>query len=378
MSVPIAFYAPLKSPRDPAPSGDRTMARLFIKALEAAGFAPEIASELRTFDRHGDPDRQEALRHASLAEAERLIGAFEARPHARRPRAWFTYHLYYKAPDWLGPRVASRLGIPYVVAEASRAGKRAGGPWAIGHAGTEAALARADAVLAMTSLDRAALERNRPRGQRLIDFPPFLDLDEWPQDAGAPPRGTDHTGPVRLLTVAMMRPGDKLASYRLLADALRQLDPDAWRLDVVGDGDARAEVETLLAPFGDRVLLHGRIEDRARLSRLYAAADVFVWPAVNEAYGMALLEAQAHGCPVVAGAYGGVASVVEDGRTGILTAPGDVPAFARAVAALMADDRRRSALGARARIFVREERSLAQAAVRLRAVLAPEPAGAPA
>jgi glycosyltransferase involved in cell wall biosynthesis len=48
---------------------------------------------------------------------------------------------------------------------------------------------------------------------------------------------------------------------------------------------------------------------------------------VNEAYGMALLEAQAHACPVVAGAYGGVASVVEDGRTGILTVPGDVAAW---------------------------------------------------
>lgn len=350
------------------------MARLFLKALDTAGFEPEVASQLRTFDKHGDPARQEALRAASLTEAERLIGDCEARPAASRPRAWFTYHLYYKAPDWIGPAVASALRVPYIVAEASRASKRAGGPWALGHAGTEAALARADAVLAMTALDRAALERNRPARQRLVDLPPFVDLDEWPRDAL---RLAERSGRVRLLTVAMMRSGDKLASYRLLAEALRQLEPNGWQLDIVGDGDARAEVEGLFAPFGDRVALHGRIEDR-RLSRLYAAADLFVWPAVNEAYGMALLEAQAHACPVVAGACGGVASVVEDGRTGILTAPGDVASFAGAVSSLMADGWRREALGERARAFVREERSLTQAAIRLREVLAPELARAPA
>jgi glycosyltransferase involved in cell wall biosynthesis len=371
LSPPIAFYAPLKSPRDPAPSGDRTMARLFIKALEGAGFAPEIASELRTFDKHGNPERQEAVRVASLAEAERLIEAFEARPAASRPRAWFTYHLYYKAPDWMGPRVATALRIPYVVAEASRASKRASGPWALGHAGTEAALARADAVLAMTALDRAALERNRPARQHILDLPPFVDLDEWP-----PQRRHSATATTNLLAIAMMRFGDKLASYRLLAEALARLDPAAWRLDIVGDGEARGEVATLFAPFGDRVRLHGRVDDASVLSRLYTAADLFVWPAVNEAYGMALLEAQAHGCPVVAGAYGGVASVVEDGRTGLLTPPGDVASFAGAVADLIADRTRRDALGERAREFVRNERSLSQAAMRLRAVLAAQTAPA--
>jgi glycosyltransferase involved in cell wall biosynthesis len=182
--------------------------------------------------------------------------------------------------------------------------------------------------------------------------------------------------PVRLLTVAMMRRGDKLASHRLLAQALAQVDPDTWGLDVVGDGEARAQVESLLAPFGDRVRLLGRIDDRARLSERYAAADLFVWPAVNEAYGMALLEAQAHGCPVVAGAYGGVASVVEDGRSGILTPPGDVASFATALATLITHRNRRASLGASAQDFVRDERSLAQAASRLRAALAPRAAPA--
>ena len=51
----------------------------------------------------------------------------------------------------------------------------------------------------------------------------------------------------------------------------------------------------------------------AALPEIYAAADLYVWPACNEAYGMALLEAQAAGVPVVAGAEGGVPDIVADG-----------------------------------------------------------------
>jgi len=47
----IAFYAPLKSPLHPTPSGDRRIARLFINALEQGGYHVELASQLRTFDK---------------------------------------------------------------------------------------------------------------------------------------------------------------------------------------------------------------------------------------------------------------------------------------------------------------------------------------
>ena len=45
----IAFYAPLKSPDHPVPSGDRQMARLLVAALRHAGHDVEIASELRSY-----------------------------------------------------------------------------------------------------------------------------------------------------------------------------------------------------------------------------------------------------------------------------------------------------------------------------------------
>jgi glycosyltransferase involved in cell wall biosynthesis len=367
-AVPVAFYAPLKSPYHPSPSGDRTMARLLMKALEAAGFARVLASTLRTLDPDGIAEVQDRLRREALAEASRLIAAYKSAPAARRPRLWFTYHVYYKAPDWIGPRVADALRIPYVIAEGSRAGKRAGGPWALGHAGAEAALDRAEAVFVMTDTDRVALERTRPAMQRLVDLPPFIDAEDWQP---ATSRLKERRQGLRFLTVAMMRLGDKLASYSTLATALDRLVRHDWTLDIVGDGEVRSEVEQLFAAFGARVHFRGQIEDRARLAQLYGEADAFLWPAVNEAYGLVFLEAQAFGCPVVAGACGGVASVVRDGETGVLTPPGDAAAFAAAVEALIADEARREALGTSARRFVSEERGLPQAAERLRSALMP-------
>ena len=112
-----------------------------------------------------------------------------------------------------------------------------------------------------------------------------------------------------------MREGDKLASYRILAAALERLQHLPWRLDVVGDGEAREEiVATVRLPGATGAVSRRRSTSRSDLRALYEAADLFVWPAVNEAYGMVLLEAQALGCPVVAGAYGGVASVVQARR----------------------------------------------------------------
>lgn len=358
---PVAFYAPLKSPDHPSPSGDRTMARLLMKALARGGFEPHLASDLRTLDKAGEQAIQERIRQESLATADRLIAQYRTQPEASRPCAWFTYHVYYKAPDWIGPRVAEALKIPYAVAEGSRAAKRAVGRWALGHQGAEAALDRADAVFVLTAHDREALEARRPARQRLIDLRPFLDIDEWPAASPADPNPA--AGP-RLLAVAMMREGDKLASYRILAASLADLR-QPWTLDVVGDGEARGEVARLFGPFGERVRFHGQIESKAVLRGLYEAADLFVWPAVNEAYGMVLLEAQLFGCPVVAGAFGGVASVVENGATGLLTPPGDIDAFAEAVGTLLTDDDRRRHYGAAARRFIMQERGLDQAAARL-------------
>jgi len=168
-----------------------------------------------------------------------------------------------------------------------------------------------------------------------------------------------------IVVAAMMRAGDKLASYRELADALSHLTDLPWRLLVAGDGSGRAEVEKALeraAP--GRACFLGTLEAR-ELAMTYAACDLYAWPAVNEAYGMSLLEAQAAGVPVVSRPVRGVPDVVMDGRTGLLTQD-----LAVGLRALLTDAKRREALGREAAAFIHTERSLDAAAQRLGKLLA--------
>ncbi len=254
----IACYAPLKAPTHPVVSGDRRMAGLIIAALEAAGHEVEIASNLRSFEGDGDAARQAAIRAAGDGESAALVSRYRARPERERPAAWFTYHLYHKAPDWLGPAVSGTLNIPYLVAEASFAPKQARGPWAEGHAAAAAAISRADAVLALTGDDAECLRPLVPAPARLLALPPFLDVAPY---SAARKRRAAHReriardfgvapGAPWLLTVAMKRPGDKLASYHRLAAALRRITDVDWRLVVVGDGPARDQVDAALATLG--------------------------------------------------------------------------------------------------------------------------------
>jgi glycosyltransferase involved in cell wall biosynthesis len=367
----IAFYAPLKPPDHAIPSGDRQVARLLLDALRLAGHEPFLASHLRSFDPVGRAFRQKKLAAHGRQAADRLIARWRAQPEAA-PGLWFTYHLYYKAPDWLGPAVSAALGIPYVVAEASFAAKRAGGPWDIGHQAVEAALRRADRVIGLNTADRDGVQPLLAHPDRYVALPPFLDATPYksPAPAGGGGSGWGSTNPEpRLITVAMMRPGDKLASYRVLGAALGKLLDLPWSLEVIGDGPARAEVEAALAPLGDRVRYAGTLDEAAIAGHL-TEADMFVWPAINEAFGMALLEAQASGLPVVAGNSGGVGDIVADGETGILAPPGDADAFAAAVRSLLTDPERCAQFGAAARIRVERTHDLPAAAARLGDIIA--------
>jgi len=359
----IAFYAPLKPPDHPLPSGDRRVAQLFCEALRGAGHEPFLASRLRSYDGAGDPPRQARLGRIARATAGRLLRRWRQEPRAA-PELWFTYHLYYKAPDWLGSAVSAALGIPYVIAEASAAPKRAGGDWQIGHRAVEEALRRADAVLGLNPADRECVVPLLQDAGRWIALSPFLDIRRYGGRRTRRP-----SSPPRLIAVAMMRPGDKLASYNLLGTALADLLDLSWSLDIIGDGAARDGVEGALARLGARVRYLGAL-DEAAVAAALAEADLFVWPAVNEAFGMALLEAQASGLPVVAGASGGVAGIVTSGKTGLLVPPGDVTAFAAAVRRLILDGAARAAMGAAASAKVERQHDLPVAAARLAAVLA--------
>src|SRR5439155_24854706 len=93
------------------------------------------------------------------------------------------------------------------------------------------------------------------------------------------------------------------------------------------------------------------------------------WPAIDEAFGMVLIEAQACGLPVVAGNAGGVGAVVADGRTGMLVPIGDADAFAAATERLLIDAELRQRMGHEAIVYARARHDLPAAAARIDALL---------
>jgi glycosyltransferase involved in cell wall biosynthesis len=105
------------------------------------------------------------------------------------------------------------------------------------------------------------------------------------------------------------------------------------------------------AGLGAQVLLPGHEADGATA---LAAADIVLAPSIEpEAFGRAVVEAQAMARPVVATALGGHLETVLDGDTGRLVPAGDAAAMAQAVAALLANPEGAAAMGARAAVRVR-------------------------
>jgi len=167
----------------------------------------------------------------------------------------------------------------------------------------------------------------------------------------------------------MMRDGDKFDSYSMLAEALGQLKDIDWHLTVVGDGPARDGVKALFDGVPEhRITWRGKLEPDD-VAQVLSRSAIYVWPGNGEAFGLAYLEAQAVGLPVIAQETAGVPEVVADGDTGILTQAGDVGAFAVAIRKMLNDEDLRQQLGAKAREKVRDAHSIEMAAERLDALL---------
>jgi glycosyltransferase involved in cell wall biosynthesis len=99
----------------------------------------------------------------------------------------------------------------------------------------------------------------------------------------------------------------------------------------------------------------GYLAGETERARAYSAADVFVIPSLQEAFGQTALEAMACGVPAVGFRVGGIPDMVMSGKNGLLAPPRDVDALRDAIAQLLADDAARLAMGAAARATTTRE-----------------------
>jgi glycosyltransferase involved in cell wall biosynthesis len=156
-----------------------------------------------------------------------------------------------------------------------------------------------------------------------------------------------------------------------------------FRLQLVGDGPLRAELETQVARLGlsGHVALPGPMPQE-EVARAMNACHLVVMPCRRDRTGdmdgipTVFMEALATGRPVVSCAVSGVPELVRDGETGLLVPPDDPGALADAVARLAADPALRARLGAQGRALVERQHDQDRNARRVVQLLAGEPAPA--
>jgi glycosyltransferase involved in cell wall biosynthesis len=245
-----------------------------------------------------------------------------------------------------------------------------GKAWAAGAAGRavraavalrNAWLRDADAFVAMSRLIREEMVTAGVPGERVRVLPHGVDTERF-----RPASPAERAG----LRARLGLPGGPLAVYagrllrgkglETLLDALAATSvPAGLRLVLVGSGegqalDATADLRARAARLGlePRVVFAGRSD---RVEDYLRASDVFVFPSLFEALGIALVEAAACGLPAIASRTGGIVDVVEDGRSGWLVTPGDAGALAAALSELARDEVLRAAMAehARARALAR-------------------------
>jgi colanic acid/amylovoran biosynthesis glycosyltransferase len=138
--------------------------------------------------------------------------------------------------------------------------------------------------------------------------------------------------------VAVGRMVEKKGFVPLIEAFARAHREQPMRLTIAGDGPQRAQIDELVDRHGlaDAVELLGP-RPHAEISRVMAAADLFVLPSVTAAEGdkegtpTVLMEAMATGLPVVSTHHAGIPEVVHDGEHGLLVPERDIDALARAL-----------------------------------------------
>lgn len=257
------------------------------------------------------------------------------------------------------------LGVPIAAASRARAAVitqhglhewREGGAWLAPFAAAAFRFAarRANAIVSVSKASAGELAGRLPRqlAARFRVVPNGVDPNVFhPVSQNA-----------RRKVVSQLFPHDEAKQDRLLVGAagnlrrikghhtfvkaavlLAQELPSA-RFAVWGEGPERPllEAEIGRAGMSHKFVLPGRC---AAMAEAIAACSVFVQPSLSESFGLAAAEAMSCGVPVVASEAGGLPELIENGKTGLLFAPGSAEGLAVLTATLLRDPARRQAMG---------------------------------
>jgi glycosyltransferase involved in cell wall biosynthesis len=226
--------------------------------------------------------------------------------------------------------------------------------------GVRRAMHRAAALIGVSEFVAASIRDLGYDPSRVHAVLNGLDVDEWltgDVDTAAvrDELGIGHDVPVVLSASRLFRYKGHHELVAALPAVLAE-QPDTV-LVIVGEDDPRAyrdeesyaaELRRLVGELGvtDHVRFTGFRRD---VRRLMAACDVYAMASFEEPFGMVFTEAMSLGKPVVALANGGTVEVVEHGRSGLLSEPGDTAALAANLLTLLSDGDMRRRMGAHGR-----------------------------
>jgi glycosyltransferase involved in cell wall biosynthesis len=211
-----------------------------------------------------------------------------------------------------------------------------------------------------------------PRGIDVDLFSPGRDLRTQPFARGGSP--SENPAPPLQLIVTRTLHEDYNHWHILRAMAQLRAEGLESRLDVVGDGPLRAEIEAEAARVvPGAVTFHGRTP-HAALPALLRRADLYLSTPITEGLSASLVEAMGCGAFPIVTDHPGNRQLVEDGKNGRLVPGGDVPALARAIRAAWEAPGLRADAAVRNRAYVeshmRADRNVARMVERYREVVA--------
>ena len=204
------------------------------------------------------------------------------------------------------------------------------------------------AFVAVSSTTEAqAREQHDAPEAKLHTIPNGIRLDRYAPDAEARAAARVELGLGDAWVIGTVGRLDQFKNQAMLVRAAAPLLSSSVRLVIIGDGDARGDVEAAVAALPDPrwVVLTGR---RMDVPKLVHAFDVFALSSKSEGLPLVVPEAMAAGLPIVATSVGGLPSVVDEGVTGLLV-PVDEAAFGAALATLAHDRALARAMGAKGR-----------------------------
>jgi glycosyltransferase involved in cell wall biosynthesis len=171
-----------------------------------------------------------------------------------------------------------------------------------------------------------------------------------------PPRQRKHDGPVRLLFVGRFNAFKNVETLLETVDKLCQAGTDNFELQLVGDGERRANLERLAVEKGLTRHVHflGWV-DRDTIVERYRQADLFVTATTWEGMPNTVLEGMACGLPVIATRASGLDQLVHEGVNGHLVDVGDTTAMADRLADLIDNPYERLRMGKESRKIAEQE-----------------------